>query len=573
MAIIDELISRLGFELDGKEDLREFKRGMNDAEKGAKGFATSVTQMARNVTMGIGASIAAVKGLTAGMFAMANSAAGPLDALVKLADRTGESVEAIQEWGFAAEQGGASVQELTNSLEVMGRRLARAARDAGPAKVVLDAYGISALDAAGNIRTATDVMSELADVFPRLSEGERFDLAEALGLSRGMISVLMQGNDEIERLRQTARDAGLIFTDEDARNAEAYNDAMNLLMRSVRALRDRIAIDMLPTLMQMIGGMQDWFMANRQVIQQNIGALMERFARHAQTLNARLRELPDAGWKVYAVLAALTRILFPKLFILGLVAGVVDEFLTYLEGGESIIGAFVDGLQDMLGVSEGVAEVMTGVVAALTALAVIKPAAFLRLVGGIGRLVLAVAGLKALGAAALMTGLASSMGIFAGAALAASWKIALVVAAIWALVSAYKALRSVDFKPPSAEFNEGAPSLQDRGRAEEERLGDDFDDAMKDSLGSRALRFLFGGGGDQSDATVQPQSFGTMGGSDFAPAVGNSVTDNRDQSTTLDIGGVTIQAQTNDPRGMADAFLDQVRLKAATISGERPVSA
>jgi len=76
MAIIDELISRLGFELDGKEDLREFKRGMNDAEKGAKGFATSVTQMARNVTMGIGASIAAVKGLTAGMFAMANAATG-----------------------------------------------------------------------------------------------------------------------------------------------------------------------------------------------------------------------------------------------------------------------------------------------------------------------------------------------------------------------------------------------------------------------------------------------------------------------------------------------------------------
>jgi len=186
---------------------------------------------------------------------------------------------------------------------------------------------------------------------------------------------------------------------------------------------------------------------------------------------------------------------------------------------------------------------------------------------------LAIGGLKLVGAAGVMTALGTSIGVFAAAALAASWKIAAVVAAIWALVAAYRALRSVDFKAPTAEFNEGTPSLQDRRRAEEERMGDDFDDVMKDRPISRALRFLFGGGGDQSDATVQPQSFGTMGGSDFAPAVGNSVTDNRDQSTTLDIGGVTIQAQTNDPRGMADAFLDQVRLKAATISGERPVSA
>ena len=570
MAIIDELISRLGFELDGKEDLREFKRGMNDAEKGAKGFASSVTQMARNVTMGIGASIAAVKGLTAGMFAMANAATGPLDELVKAADRAGVSVEALQELGFAAEQSGASVGEMTSAVEMMSRRLAEAARGQGRAKTALEAYGLSATDAGGNVKSATDFMSELADTFQDLSEAERLDLGQQLGLSRGLITMLAQGNEEIDRLRQTARDAGLIFTDEDARNAEAYNDAMNLLMRSVRALRDRIAIDMLPTLMQMIGGMQEWFMANREVIQQNVGALMERFARHAQTLNARLRELPDAGWRVYAVLAALTRILFPKLFILGLVAGVVDDFLTYLEGGESIIGAFVDGLQDMLGVSEGVAQAMAGVVAALTALAVIKPAAFLRLVGGIGRLVLAVAGLKALGAAALMTGLASSMGIFAAAALAASWKIAAVVGAIWALVAAYNALRGVDFKAPTAEFNEGTKSLQDRGRQESDRLGDDFDDAMKDSLGSRALRFLFGGG-DQAPATVQPQSMGTQGPETFAERFGH-MTDNRDQSTRVDVGGITLNTRATNGDQLVNEMADALQRRGATIAGERPVS-
>jgi len=567
--ILDELISILGFEVEGKENLDAFKRGLDDASKKSESFGASIAGAAKGAVAGLAAIGVAVKGATAGMFAMANAAAGPLDEIVKASDRAGVAVEAMQELGFVAEQSGSSVGEMTNAVEMMSRRLAEAARGQGRAKTALEDYGLSATDAEGNIKNAADFMGELADVFQDISEAERLDLGRQLGLSRGLITMLAQGNDEIERLRQVARDAGLIFTDEDARNAEAYNDAMNLLTRTVRSMRDRIAIDLLPTLMSMIGGMQDWFTANREVIQQNVGAFLERIARHARTITERGGEMADAMGRWIWVFGAVALAAWPLGRVIAGVAIAFDDFMTWWDdGGESFLGRFSEMLQSW-GASSGVADTLTAVAGALALFAVVKPGAFLRMVGGLGRLLLAVGGLKLLGAAGVMTGLGTAIGIFAAAALAASWKIMLVVGAIWALVAAYRALRDVDFTAPTAEFNEGTKSLQDRGRQESERLGKEFDREMEDSLGSRALRFLFGGGnGGDEGATVQPQSFGTTPSETFGGALGPS-TDNRDQSTNIDVGGINVHPSP----GMDEAGLARmVRDRIISVNAQTPVT-
>ena len=557
MAIIDELISRLGFELDGKEDLREFKRGMNDAEKGAKGFATSVTQMARNVTMGIGASIAAVKGLTAGMFAMANAATGPLDELVKAADRAGVSVEALQELGFAAEQSGASVGEMTSAVEMMSRRLAEAARGQGRAKTALEAYGLSATDAGGNVKSATDFMSELADTFQDLSEAERLDLGQQLGLSRGLITMLSQGNDEIERLRQTARDAGLIFTDEDARNAEAYNDAMNLLMRSVRAMRDRIAIDLLPTLMTMIGGMQEWLSANREVIQQNVGAVLERIARHARTLSENGRDMIESlrGWE--PLFLGLARVLFPTAFAIGLLVVALDDILTWWSGdGESFMGAFSDWLQS-IGASEGVADTLTAIAVALGLFAVLKPAAFLAMVGGLWRLSGAALALKSLGAVALFQGIAGGIAAIGGAALIAMGKVGLFAAAVYGL---YRAMRALKDAFPDSELFRPDPSHGPRSRPGEigPNANRPFDPA--DPLGTQRPPPI-------------PQSLGTQSPDSFSDRFGTGpMAQDIDQSTHVEVGGITVAVPPGaDGRAIGQEAADALR-RALSIHGASPVT-
>ena len=556
MAIIDELVSILGYEIKGQENLRDFKRGMSDAEKGAKGLAQGITSMARGAVAGMAALGAAVAGATGSMFALANAAAGPLDELGKAADRAGVSFEALQELGFAAEQSGSSVGELSNAVEMMSRRLAEAARGQGRAKTALEAYGLSATDAEGNVKSATDFMSELADTFQDLSAAEWLDLGQQLGLSRGLITMLAQGNEEIERLRQTARDAGLIFTDEDARNAEAYNDAMNLLMRSVRAMRDRIAIDLLPTLMTMIGGMQEWLSANREVIQQNVGAALERIARHARTLSEHGADMVEAlkGWE--PLLIALARVLFPTAFAIGLLVLAFDDFMTWWSGGgESFLGAFSDWLSSFSLISEGMADTITGIALGLGLFAALKPGAFLRMVGGLWRLSGVALAFKALGAVALFRGIAGGITAIGTASLIALGKVGLFAAAVYGL---YRALRALKDAFPDSELFRPDPSHGPRSRPGEIGPNADrpFDPA--DPLGTQR-------------PPPGPQSMGTQGPETFAERFAQ-LTDNRDQSTRVEVGGITVNTMSENGSQIANEVVDALQRRAATISGNRPVS-
>ena len=568
--ILDELVSILGFQLEGKENLDAFKRGLDDASKKSESFGASIVGAAKGAVAGLAAIGVAVKGATAGMFAMANAAAGPLDEIVKAADRAGVSVEAMQELGFVAEQSGSSVGEMTNAVEMMSRRLAEAARGQGRAKTALEAYGLSATDASGNIKNAADFMGELADTFQGLSEAERLDLGRQLGLSRGLITMLAQGNDEIDRLRQVARDAGLIFTDEDARNAEAYNDAMNLLMRTVRSMRDRIAIDLLPTLMQMIGGMQEWFNANREVIQQNVGDFLQRMARHSRTLSDALSQLNESSFPLKELFMGLLFVFRRTWFFWLLFAGAVDDLLTYISGeGDSIIGRFIVRIQEITGASEGAAEAIAGITIALGAL-------------------LAWGGWRALKA--------KMASVFFGGAAAGTAGGAAAGGGVLGAIGGFLAKNVGNIGRASVQglalfagqeaITRGLDKLDEMLGLDPDRLGD-FDTSTGGIIGRLGERIQKAAPkprarSDQAAAPEEIPQYGrqtaaesisvplsSMGGERFTPSIGGQVNDSRDQSTNIDVGGITVNPSAGmDERGLAARIRDRL----LSIHGQTPVT-
>lgn len=115
---------------------------------------------------------------------------------------------------------------------------------------------------------------------------------------------------------------------------------------------------------------------------------------------------------------------FPLITVISVLGLVIDDLIAYLQGGESMIGDFVEALQDMFGVSREVAEWFTGLAgivgAALTSAFVFSPGKTLKL---FGRLML-----SGLAAAAPLIG----KGIIAALALLATpagWAILLAGAA------------------------------------------------------------------------------------------------------------------------------------------------
>lgn len=284
--IIDELIALLGFETKGADDLRQFNQGLDDAERKAQAVARRIDAM----SVAIGGFLAGVGlevGRRIGNFAkefmnpwsLASEAAKPLDDLVKLADRTAFAFEALQEWQFAARQAGASAGEFQSSVQSMTRLLAEAARGAGRGKLALEAYGLSARTAGGDVKEADQFLLELADKIQTLSEAEALDLATKMGLSPGMLTLLKSGREEIEKLHAQAREGGLVFTEAEARQAEAYNDSLSLANQTITAMRHRIAVQFLPVLRQMLDRFSDWHRINQDIIRLGLERFGQTMAR------------------------------------------------------------------------------------------------------------------------------------------------------------------------------------------------------------------------------------------------------------------------------------------------------
>lgn len=363
MAIVDELISVLGYEVRGEDNLRRFEGGMTRMRDRAQALA-------RGVAVAGAAMTAAIGGAVTGMMKLATDASGPLDEMIKFSDRVGENFEALQEWGFAAEQNGASAGEFQSAVQSMSRQLAEAARGTGRAKKALEDYGLSATDTRGNVKTATDFMSELADKMQGMSEQQALDLGTKLGMSPGMVTLLRQGNSEIEKLRQQSRDAGLIFTEKDARLAEQFNDSLNLFQLTTRALRFQIGIGFLPVLRETIDQLQSWHNANREVIRSGIDTFVRAIVTHFQTLKRVLLETEISPlWQMAgAVVLMATRV--GRIAALALA---LEDILNYMADGDSYFGDFVQWLQDTIGVSEDTAEKIAGIGAAILAIGLLNP--------------------------------------------------------------------------------------------------------------------------------------------------------------------------------------------------------
>lgn len=368
--VVDELVAMLGYETKGEDKFRRFSQGMDRAAIGAKRMATAV------VAAGAVAATA-FAAVGAGMFRLAKEAAGPLDELVKFSDRVNVNIEPLQEWQFAAEQSGASSGEFQGALTTLSKNLAEVARGTGRAKLAFDDYGMSAKDANGNIKSADVVLAELAEKFKTLTDQQALDLGQKLGMTPGMITLLKSGTAEIDKLRKQARDSGLVFTEEEARNAERFNDSLNLFNRSIKAIRHRIGVEFLPVLADTIDSLQTWILENQALIRSQIELWTGRVVtgmRGFLSLIGRIGAAVDwvggiiadmlryisgnkinlDNWQGLLVFAGALAMAFkPALAAVSALFLLVDDLLTWKRGGKSVFGDILEFFSPENGATAG----------------------------------------------------------------------------------------------------------------------------------------------------------------------------------------------------------------------------
>jgi len=171
----------------GTDTIREFlvQLGWKIDEKGQKKFTDSIAAgTLRVVELG-----AAIEATAAGVIAGVAKIAGQMESLYFASQRTNASVSNIQALGFAASQMGASAAEAQGSLE----SLARFMRTSPGSEGLIRSIGVQARDMNGQLRDATDIMSDLGKQFANMPYYRANAYAKALGIDEKTLMAMRQG--------------------------------------------------------------------------------------------------------------------------------------------------------------------------------------------------------------------------------------------------------------------------------------------------------------------------------------------------------------------------------------------
>lgn len=282
-------------------------------------------------------------------------------ALDDMSQRTGIGVSSLSELSHAAQMSGTSLDSLESALVKQTRFLGDLQSGSKGAAQTLAQLGLSTDDLAG--LSGDQAFLVLADAVSQVDdEVTRTNLAmDVFGKgATELLPMLNAGSAGIEKLRQEARDLGIVMSDEDAASAAEFGDMIDSLWSQLGALTNQVGSALVPTLLQLGQFIQPILTAGIQWIDDN-AALVVTIAGVATGVAVAGGVLMTAGviasglaaglGLIVTVGSALAGVLGFLLSPLGLItAGIVGLIATTIDWGGAW-GTLVDGLSESLGLA------------------------------------------------------------------------------------------------------------------------------------------------------------------------------------------------------------------------------
>jgi hypothetical protein len=228
-------------------------RGAFDSIKRNLGDLGSAAQSLKGVLGTLGVALSA-----AGLGAMVKSALDSADALSKLSQRVGITVESLSLLMPAAELSGVSAEKFEGGLRRLATRMMEAATGSSEAARSFEALGVAYRNQDGSLRASDQVLLDLADRFKAMPDGaEKSALAMQVFGKAGadLIPFLNQGRDGVEALTAEMQALGLQIGGDTAVQAEVFNDALAKVRMAVSSIANRVIEAFLPAMTEMANGM------------------------------------------------------------------------------------------------------------------------------------------------------------------------------------------------------------------------------------------------------------------------------------------------------------------------------
>jgi len=266
-------------------DTTDLNRGLDSAMK-------SILAFGKAAAGAIGA------GLTVKAFVDAGQAAlDYADAIGKTAQKIGSTSEELSRLEYAARLSDVSLGQLQVGLGLLSKNMENGS--AG-----LQALGISATDAMGNLRTTGEVMADVASKFAGMQDGAgktaiAMDIFGRSGAD--LIPLLNSGRDGLAEMSAEADRLGVTISGETAQAAQDFNDNITRLHAVMQGFTNQIINPLLPTLLQLSQALLD-LMTNSENVQIATGLFKDALMEVAKTAATTYQEIYALGqiWNVLA---------------------------------------------------------------------------------------------------------------------------------------------------------------------------------------------------------------------------------------------------------------------------------
>ena len=361
--IADELVTVLGVDIKGNalNNIKSMEAGLNKLASTAK--TASIV----------------VAGLATSFMLMVGSVTAEAQELQKTADKTGVTVEQLQELDYIAAKTGADAKALRNDIVALTKSMSSPIP--GQFNMNMLMFGISAYKANGELKTSAELLGDIAGKLEGMSPQRQLQWASRIGISDETLIALKEGKAGIQALAEEANRLGLIIPAESIKRAANFRKEMSTLRMYLDRLKQSIVIGALPVLERFMDrfkefvnlysgrvarSLQDFtkgFIIAWDTLQKVLKPIGESFSRVADAIEEFLGPADRVElWAhlLYQVMLGLIVLFSPFIAKWLLIAGAVKAVLVVLE---DVIG-YLSGTQETLtgGVVDYLAEKFPGLV-------------------------------------------------------------------------------------------------------------------------------------------------------------------------------------------------------------------
>lgn len=367
--VVRELLAKLGIELDNKS--------FSAADVLVEGLKVGL------VALG-GFAIAAGTGLAA----LVGDLVETTGELNDTSQAIGVTAEALQTLTYAARLNGASQEDVATSLGKLNKHLYAAKQGNEEAVKTFAALHIKVRDASGGLKSADVIFGEVADRFAKMPDGPKktalaMDLFGKSGAK--LIPTLNSGAKGLADLADEAREAGFVIDKETIAAGDDLGDNLDRLKMAAQGLGYSIGGPLLAPINDLVISFRGWLRANRDLITQRVDTVIKGLSIVGKALVKVLNTLYKTigfvidNWRLFAVVltstvlaaiianaGAITMLIGQYVWlgaaavtaaaraaiawlaaaaapiaIAALIAIAIllaDELITYLEGGDTLIG-------------------------------------------------------------------------------------------------------------------------------------------------------------------------------------------------------------------------------------------